>query len=141
MPGRPGGCPKVPPAISAPPTERARVPQLLLTILLIAIGWFLLIRPQQARVRDQRAMVATLQEGDRVITAGGIHGRITGLATETVEVEVSPKGKWAALTTQVAPEKAPAVEPDALRTDRPGTSARPSARRRASAWSWCRRST
>lgn len=66
------------------------MPQLLLTILLIAIGWFLLIRPQQARVRDQRAMVATLQEGDRVITAGGIHGRITGLATETVEVEVSP---------------------------------------------------
>lgn len=66
------------------------MPQLLLTILLIAIGWALIIRPQQARVRDQRAMVAALQEGDRVITAGGIHGRITALATETVGIEVAP---------------------------------------------------
>jgi preprotein translocase subunit YajC len=66
------------------------VPQLLLTILLIAIGWFLLIRPQQARVRDQRAMVAALAEGDLVITAGGIHGRITALATETVQLAVAP---------------------------------------------------
>lgn len=66
------------------------MPQLLLTILLIAIGWALIIRPQQARVRDQRAMVAALREGDRVITAGGIHGRITALAAETVGIEVAP---------------------------------------------------
>ena len=119
MPGRPGGCPKVPPAISAPPTERARVPQLLLTILLIAIGWFLLIRPQQARVRDQRAMVATLQEGYRVITAGGIHGRITGLATETVEVEVSPGVQLtlarAAIVRRVDPPGSEAHDTDAGR--------------------------
>ena len=121
MPGRPGGCPKVPPAISAPPTERARVPQLLLTILLIAIGWFLLIRPQQARVRDQRAMVATLQEGDRVITAGGIHGRITGLATETVAVEVAP-GVQLTLARAAIVRRVDQPGPDAHDTDagRPG---------------------
>lgn len=66
------------------------MPQLLLTILLIAIGWFFLIRPQQARVREQRQMVANLTVGDQVITVGGIHGRITGLETETVLIELAP---------------------------------------------------
>lgn len=89
MSGRVGRCRKVLPA-HPPPTERARVPELLLTISLIALGWFLLIRPQQARVRSQRAMVAALAVGDRVITAGGIHGRINALAVETVELEVAP---------------------------------------------------
>ncbi|MCB0987773.1 MAG: preprotein translocase subunit YajC [Microthrixaceae bacterium] len=65
------------------------MPQLILTVLLIAIGWFLLIRPQQARVREQRATVAALEAGDDVITAGGIHGRITDVQPETVRIEIS----------------------------------------------------
>ncbi len=65
------------------------MPQLILTILLIAVGWFFLIRPQQIRIREQRAMVASLEVGDRVVTAGGIHGTITALAVETVELEVA----------------------------------------------------
>lgn len=67
------------------------MPQLILTILLIAVGWFILIRPQQARIREQRAMVESLEVGDRVVTAGGIHGRITMLDAETVRVEVAPQ--------------------------------------------------
>jgi len=82
-------CRKVPPA-HFPSTETRRVPQLILTILLIALGWFLLIRPQQARVRAQRAMVETLEVGDQVITAGGIHGQITALSSETVQLLVAP---------------------------------------------------
>ncbi len=64
--------------------------QLILTLLLIAIGWFLLIRPQQVRIREQRAMVEALEVGDRVVTAGGIHGVIRSVATETVVLEVAP---------------------------------------------------
>lgn len=67
------------------------MPQLLLTVLLIAIGWFFLIRPQQARVREQRAMVADLRVGDRVISAGGIHGVVTSVADTTVGLEVAPE--------------------------------------------------
>jgi preprotein translocase subunit YajC len=63
--------------------------QLLITVVLIAIGWFLLIRPQQVRIREQRAMVATLEVGDRVVTAGGIHGTVRSVADETVAVEVT----------------------------------------------------
>ena len=67
-----------------------RVPQLILTLILIAIGWFLLIRPQQTRIRAQRAMVESLEVGDRVITAGGIHGVIEGIGVETVQLRVAP---------------------------------------------------
>ena len=65
------------------------MPQLLLTLVLIGIGWFLLIRPQQARVRAQRTMVESLEVGDRIITAGGIHGKITELSDETATVDVA----------------------------------------------------
>jgi preprotein translocase subunit YajC len=66
------------------------VPQLILTLALVGIGWFLLIRPQQARLREQRALVAALEVGDRVVTAGGIHGTIVSVADETVLVEIAP---------------------------------------------------
>lgn len=63
---------------------------LLIAFVFIAIGWVALIRPQQERMREQREMVATLEAGDRVITAGGIHGELVSVAEETVEVEVAP---------------------------------------------------
>ena len=50
----------------------------LLLLLLIPLAmWFLVLRPQQARLRAQRQLVATLQAGDRVVTAGGIVGTLT----------------------------------------------------------------
>lgn len=84
------------------------MPQLILTILLIALGWFLLIRPQQARVRAQRAMVESLEVGDLVITAGGIHGRVTAVSVETVKLlvasETELKVARAAIMRRVDPE-------------------------------------
>lgn len=66
------------------------MPALLLTILMIAIGWFFLVRPQQERLREQKAMVAALVAGDRIITAGGIHGIIARVDDDTLLVEVAP---------------------------------------------------
>ena len=66
------------------------MPQLLLTFVLIGIGWFVIVRPQQARLRAQKAMVAELVAGDRVITAGGIHGTLTEVGADTVRIEVAP---------------------------------------------------
>ena len=65
------------------------MPQLLLTLALIAIGWFLIIRPQQTRLKRQRLMVESLTLGDTVVTAGGIHGTVTKLSEDTVQVEVA----------------------------------------------------
>ncbi|OGG52260.1 MAG: preprotein translocase subunit YajC [Candidatus Handelsmanbacteria bacterium RIFCSPLOWO2_12_FULL_64_10] len=46
--------------------------------LIILIMYFLIIRPQVKRQREQKAMLDTLQKGDRVVTTGGIHGTVAG---------------------------------------------------------------
>lgn len=60
-------------------------------ILMFVIFYFLLIRPQQKRNKDHRQMIANLKKGDRIITTGGLHGRITGLDENTMTVEIADK--------------------------------------------------
>jgi preprotein translocase subunit YajC len=60
-------------------------------ILMFVIFYFLLIRPQQKRSKEHRQMVANLKKGDRIITSGGIHGRITGMDDVTLTVEIADK--------------------------------------------------
>ena len=57
---------------------------LISLVLLGALFYFLLIRPQQRRVRQQRELVDSLQVGDEVITIGGLFGRITAMDDESV---------------------------------------------------------
>ena len=52
--------------------------------------WALLIRPQQQRARKQRELVASLEVGDRVVTAGGLVARIVGLTEEQASLEAAP---------------------------------------------------
>lgn len=63
---------------------------LLPLLLLGAIMWLLLIRPQQQRVRKQQALLEALEVGDQVITAGGMIGRIRALRGDRVEIELAP---------------------------------------------------
>jgi preprotein translocase subunit YajC len=63
---------------------------LLFPALLFLAMWFLLIRPQQQRVRRQRELLATLEVGDEVVTAGGVVGTIRVLTDEEARLEVSP---------------------------------------------------
>jgi preprotein translocase subunit YajC len=60
-------------------------------ILMGVIFYFLLIRPQQKKAKDQRTMLAGLKKGDAVITSGGIHGRVTGLTDTVVTLEIAEK--------------------------------------------------
>ena len=60
-------------------------------ILMFVIFYFLLIRPQQKKTKEHRQMVANLKKGDRVVTSGGIHGRITGMDEVTLTVEIADK--------------------------------------------------
>lgn len=62
-------------------------------ILMFAIFYFLLIRPQQKRQKDQKRMLSELQKGDKVITTGGIHGVISGIKDDTVTVKVAENVK------------------------------------------------
>ncbi|MGH2573059.1 MAG: preprotein translocase subunit YajC [Actinomycetota bacterium] len=64
---------------------------LLLPLLLMgAIFYFLLIRPQQRRTRSQRNLIESLDVGDEVITIGGVFGTIRALDEEAVTLEVAP---------------------------------------------------
>ena len=50
-------------------------------ILMFAIFYFLLIRPQQKKAKQQKAMLSSIKKGDRIVTSGGLHGVITGVDT------------------------------------------------------------
>ena len=67
------------------------LPQLLPFVLIFVVFYFLLIRPQQKRAKAHRQLVAGLQRGNHVLTAGGVTGRITRAieGNETVEVEIA----------------------------------------------------
>jgi len=60
-------------------------------ILMFVIFYFLLIRPQQKRTKEHRQMIESLKKGDRIVTSGGIHGRITGMSDTTLTVEIADK--------------------------------------------------
>ena len=60
-------------------------------ILIFAVFYFLLIRPQQKRAKDHRALLTSLKVGDQVLTSGGIYGRVTGLRDDVVTLEISDK--------------------------------------------------
>jgi preprotein translocase subunit YajC len=58
---------------------------------MFAIFYFLLIRPQQKKQKQHRQLLGDLKKGDRVITSGGLYGRITGLTDTVVTLEISEK--------------------------------------------------
>ena len=62
--------------------------QLPFILALFAIMYFLLIRPQQKKLKDHQALVSALRRGDMVITAGGILGKVTKVKDDGNEVEV-----------------------------------------------------
>ena len=59
-------------------------------ILIFAIMYFLMIRPQQKKVKDHKAMVDAVRRGDQVVTSGGLIGKVTKVAEGEVEVELPP---------------------------------------------------
>lgn len=66
---------------------------LLPLILIFAIFYFLLIRPQQKRQKQRNAMLQELKRGDKVVTIGGIHGTISDITEEKVTLKVSDTNK------------------------------------------------
>jgi preprotein translocase subunit YajC len=57
-------------------------------ILIFVIMWFLIIRPQQRRVKTHQEMIKNVRRGDTVVTSGGIIGKVTKVLEDSVDVEV-----------------------------------------------------
>lgn len=62
---------------------------MLYIIMLVAVFWFLLIRPQQAQAKKRAEMLTELKTGDKVVTIGGICGKVAQITDNKIFVEVS----------------------------------------------------
>jgi len=60
-------------------------------LLMFAIFYFLLIRPQQKKSKQHRELLGALKKGDKGVSSGGLHGTVTGLTDDAVTMEIAPK--------------------------------------------------
>ncbi len=60
-------------------------------ILIFAVFYFLIIRPQQKRQKEHQAMLGNLQKGDKVVTSSGIYGSIVKMGDDRITLEIAPK--------------------------------------------------
>lgn len=58
-------------------------------VLVFAIFYLLLIRPQNKQRQEHQKMLASVDKGDEVVTAGGLHGRVVGTADEVLTLEIA----------------------------------------------------
>lgn len=85
------------------------IPSLLMMVAMVAVFYFLLIRPQRKKDKAVKNMLAALKVGDRVCTIGGIYGSVTGIKDDTVTLVVgAPKtpmvlARWAIRSVEDAP--------------------------------------
>jgi preprotein translocase subunit YajC len=63
--------------------------QIVILVVFVAIFYFMLIRPQQKRMKEQREMLAKLAVGDEVATGGGLIGRIAEVGETIITLEVA----------------------------------------------------
>lgn len=98
------------------PSGPSTMVSLIPLILVFLVFYFLLIRPQQRKLKAHREMLAMLKRNDQVMTSGGIFGKVVELSEKdnTVTLEVAPNVRIRVhkpqITTLIRPEKVPAKE-------------------------------
>jgi len=73
---------------AVPPSFWSQYGMIFFLVAIFAIFYFVMIRPQRKRQKEQQAMMANLQKGDRVMTIGGIYGTIDSLSEDSVIIKV-----------------------------------------------------
>ncbi len=71
-------------------------------IFIFVIFYFLLIRPQQKRMREHRALIDAVKKGDTVVTAGGIVGKVVKVEEAEVEVEIAANTRVRVIKTTLS---------------------------------------
>lgn len=81
----------------APPPGGSEGGGIMSTVLMFAfiigIFYFLILRPQQKKQKERNQMLSALHKGDKIVTAGGLHGVIAGIDEKTVLVQVADNVK------------------------------------------------
>ncbi len=75
-------------------------------VLIGVIFYFLMIRPQQKRVKEHKAKLDAVKKGDEVITGGGLHGKVVKVDDEAVEIEIAPGVKVKAVKSMLTDVRA-----------------------------------
>ena len=65
------------------------ISMILPLVMIMGVFWFLLIRPQQKRLKEHRDMVASIRRGDTVVTSGGIIGKVAKVDENELQVEIA----------------------------------------------------
>ena len=76
-------------AEGAAPAAGGGIADFLPLIALLAVFYFLVLRPQQKRAKEQKAMLEALNKGDEVLTTGGIMGRVTKIGDTYTSIEIA----------------------------------------------------
>ena len=83
--------------------EGGAIAQFIPLILIFAIMYFLLIRPQQKKLKQHQAMVAALRRGDQVVTQGGVIGKVSKVKDDNeVEIEIAEGVKVRVVRSTIA---------------------------------------
>lgn len=89
-------------AAPAAPAEQPWFMTLVPFVFMFAVLYFLIIRPQSKRQRDQQKFLSELKRGDEVITSGGILGRIEGITDQFVTLDIADGVRIKILRSQIA---------------------------------------
>jgi preprotein translocase subunit YajC len=100
--GQPAVPGTAPAGAGAAPPPGGTMGMMLPMIIMFAVVYFLMIRPQQKKVKEQQKLIGALAHGDEIVTSSGILGKITGIAERVVTLEVSDGVKIKILKSQVA---------------------------------------
>ena len=71
--------------------NQSPIPSFIFLLLIIVVFYLFMIRPQMKRQKELKTYRESLQKGDKIITTGGIYGRITDVKDATVTVEIADK--------------------------------------------------
>lgn len=89
--------------------------QFLPLVFIFVIFYFLMIRPQQKRMKQHRAMIDAVKKGDSVVTSGGLIGKVVRVQDNEVEVEIAPTVKVRVVKSTLSSVGAPTAANDATK--------------------------
>ena len=75
---------------AAPRGTVAVMPAIVIVIVLFALFWLFLVRPQRRRQAEQNMLIQNIQVGDEIVTAGGLFGHVKSVADDELLVEIAP---------------------------------------------------
>ena len=98
-------------ANAAPSGGAGFIMQILPLVLIFAVFYFLIIRPQSKRMKEHKAKIGAVQKGNQVVTGGGLVGKVTKVEDEFVEIELGANVKVRAVKSTLTDVIDPITKP------------------------------